>query len=224
MKLKTAKDIRTETFALLKKRGFQPADSLPLPDAKQTLRPVVEIAARLMALDNLFKWVAFPEAEASSKEVRQQLEANQLQVWLTKDENAIASLPRTEARKAHVETIGWKLENMWPLAWVLGHEPEPTIDTTLTDYPMIEDFLLDLDATVDDLVRKSSLRTIQEVIPLEYRFYCTHNAVRSAQIGGETVPEEFHPILHGGAIHERRHALTWCLSPGVPWDDTDLST
>lgn len=56
------------------------------------------------------------------------------------------------------------------------------------------------------------------------RFYCCHNAVRSAQLGGKTVPDGFHPVMNGGVIHERRHALTWCLSPGVAWDDTDLST
>jgi|GEM_PF-2765268 len=29
---------------------------------------------------------------------------------------------------------------------------------------------------------------------------------------------------HCGAVHERRHALTWSLSPGVAWEDADLST
>lgn len=30
--------------------------------------------------------------------------------------------------------------------------------------------------------------------------------------------------MDGGAIHERRHSLTWILSPGIDWDDTDMST
>jgi hypothetical protein len=25
-------------------------------------------------------------------------------------------------------------------------------------------------------------------------------------------------------VHERRQGLAWCLSPGVPWDDINLST
>ena len=59
---------------------------------------------------------------------------------------------------------------------------------------------------------------------MEDLFYCAHDAVRSAQLGGATVPIGFHPIDDGGGIHERRHALTWALSPGTDWDDTDLST
>lgn len=31
-------------------------------------------------------------------------------------------------------------------------------------------------------------------------------------------------VFDGGAIHERRHALTWAISDGVSWDDTDLTT
>jgi hypothetical protein len=56
----------------------------------------------------------------------------------------------------------------------------------------------------------------EEVITLEYRFYCTHNAVRSAHFGGDTVPEGVHPVLNGGLSHERRHALSWCLPPACP--------
>jgi hypothetical protein len=65
----------------------------------------------------------------------------------------------------------------------------------------------------------------RKVQQLEDLFYCVHNAVRSAQLGhADRVPEGFHPVRDGGCIHERRHALTWTLSPGVDWDDTDLST
>ncbi len=55
-------------------------------------------------------------------------------------------------------------------------------------------------------------------------FYCLHNAVRSAQCGDDTVPPGFDPIGNGGVVHERRHSLTWMLSKGIEWDDTDLST
>ncbi|MCI0742675.1 MAG: DUF4272 domain-containing protein, partial [Gemmataceae bacterium] len=85
-------------------------------------------------------------------------------------------------------------------------------------------FLPGLDATIEQLVEKAEPRTLEDVIAMEYRFYCAHNAVVSAQLGGDTVPAGFHPLLHGGAVHERRHSLTWCLSPGVIWSDTDLNT
>lgn len=117
---------------------------------------------------------------------------------------------------------------MWPLAWVLGFDPEPSIESSQIradiTRSMIYDFLPGLGRTVADLLAKAAPRPSEEVIALEYRFYCAHNAVRSAQLGRKTVPEGFHPAVHGGAVHERRHALTWCVTPDVDWDGMDLST
>ena len=224
----TGETLRAKTFADLEALGFRPARSLPPPDLDATLRPAVEVAARLMALDALFTWVAFPEESAASERVERYLDRNGLRDWLTGAEAEIVALPRPAAHEAHVDNIGWKLENMWALAWVLGFEPEPALEASQVDSdvtgPLIYEFLPGLDGTVAGLLAKAAPRPAGEVIALEYRFYCAHNAVRSAQLGGPTVPSGFHPIIHGGAVHERRHSLTWCLAPGTPWDETDLST
>jgi hypothetical protein len=224
----TAESLRTEVFDYLVARGFYPAGSLPLPNLNAPTRTPEEIAARLMALDALFTWVAFSEEAVASERVKEYAARNQLQEWLTKSEDEIIALPRAEAYASHVDTIGWKLENMWPLAWALGFEPEPTIEASPIDeaitHPMIYEFLPGLSATIDDLLAKAKPRGANEVIALEYRFYCAHNAVRSAQLGEETVPHGFHPIVHGGVVHERRHALSWCIAPDISWDETDLST
>jgi hypothetical protein len=224
----TPEKLRAQTFAELESLGFYPAKSLPLPDVNSRIRPAEEIAARLMALDALFTWVAFPEKAAASERVQKYVDRNQLREWLTENESKIVSLPRSEAHESHVDTIGWKLENMWPLAWALGFDPEPTLESSQVQEDvtrqMIYEFLLGLDGTVAKLLAKAAPRSAADVIALEYRFYCAHNAVRSAQLSGKTVPEGFHPILHGGAVHERRHTLSWCIAPDVAWEDTDLST
>jgi hypothetical protein len=127
-----------------------------------------------------------------------------------------------------VDTIGWKLENMWALAWVLGFDPAPTLEAAQIHDEIIgklfREFLPGLDQSIADLLAKSAPRQAADVVEMEYRFYCAHNAVRSAQLGRKTVPKGFHPVIHGGAIHERRHSLSWCLAPEVAWEDTDLST
>jgi hypothetical protein len=223
-----AEEIREQSLAFLEARGFHPARWLPPPDVDREVRPAREIAARLMALDAFFTWVNFSEADASAERVRRYIDTNRLRDFMSADEDDIVSLPREEANEAHADSSGWKLENMWPLAWALGFEDEPTIEASEIDVAIsraiIFEFLPGLGATVEDLVRKHEPRRAEEVIALEDRFYCAHNAVRSAQLGSETVPKGFHPVLHGGAVHERRHALTWCLSPGVSWEKTDLST
>lgn len=224
----SAQELRTRVFADLEALGFRPAPSLPLPDVDQPTRPPAEIAARLMALDALFTWTAFPEAAAAAERVRSYIDRNGLLGWLTEEEQAVVASPRGEARRSHAHSIGWKLENMWPLAWALGFGPEPGLDASqIGDEiagPLFRDFLPGLDGTVAGLLAKAAPRGAEEVVGLEYRFYCAHNAVRSAQLGGRTAPDGFHPIIHGGVVHERRHSLTWCVSPGVAWDDTDLST
>ncbi|MBI1832648.1 MAG: DUF4272 domain-containing protein [Planctomycetes bacterium] len=224
----TAKSLRAKVFAELEAAGFRPARSLPLPDVGHAIRPAKDIASRLMALDALFTWVAFPEKGAASDRVRNYIKRNRLRKWLTEDETEIVALERSAAHDAHVDTIGWRLENMWPLAWALGFEPEPGLEASQIEDKVTRaifyEFLPGLDGTLAQLTAKAQPRSADDVIALEYRFYCAHNAVRSAQLGEKTVPEGFHPVIHGGAVHERRHALTWCVSPDVLWDDTDLST
>lgn len=223
-----AEQLRAQVFADLESLGFRPANSLPLPEPERALRPAREIAARLMALDALFTWVAFPEDAAATGRVEHYITRNGLRDWLAEDEAPIVDLPRAEAHEEHVNTIGWKLENMWALAWALGFDPTPNLEAAQigddVTRPMILEFLPGLDGNVDEFLAKCNLRSAEVVVAMEYRFYCAHNAVRSAQLGGNTVPDGFHPILHGGAVHERRHALTWCISPDTAWDETDLST
>ena len=40
---------------------------------------------------------------------------------------------------------------------------------------------------------------------------------RSAQLGAPTAPKGFDPVVGTGVIHERRHSLTWAISPDVSW-------
>src|SRR5262245_50610794 len=126
----TAEELRAKTFADLERLGFRPANSLPLPDMDQPVRRAAEVAARLMALDALFTWVAFPEKAAATDRVEKYVDRNGLREWLTEKETAIITLPRAKAHASHVDNIGWKLENMWALAWVLGFEPGPGLEAS----------------------------------------------------------------------------------------------
>lgn len=220
--------LRNEVLAYLEDRGFRPARWLPAPDLQLKLRPRTEIASRLMGLAALFTWASAPDDAIPSDKLRNYIRQNRLRDAFTPDEAKILALSRKQARAEHADNIGWRLENMWPLAWVLGFEAEPDVAASQIDgsisQAILFDFLGGLDHGLNKVLQRAQPRSAEEVIRLEDRFYCAHNAVRSAQLGHETVPDDFHPVIHGGAIHERRHSLTWCLSPGVAWDDTDLST
>jgi len=198
---------RSENLATLKKLGFKVAPSLPTKRENDGLRPAKEIAARFVALRALFLWVSSPDP----------MKRADVKSALTPDERRMYALPRAKAR-AFTDTIGWRLENMWPLAWIVGFEPKPPVSGEMIDGKTIRAMLFDFEPSA------KAARTEAEVLDLEDLFYCAHNAARSAQLGGKTVPKGFHPIAGTGVIHERRHALTWATSPRTKWDDTDLST
>jgi hypothetical protein len=196
--------VREDNLATLRELGFRVAPSLPAKRGKARVRPAKQIAQRFEALRDLFRWVSSPKQERRGAH----------RGAMTGAERAVFALPRKDAR-AHVDTIGWKLENMWPLAWMVGFEAEPPVSGEMIDGAVIRALMA---------FEPGDARAATQVIALEDLFYCAHNAARSAQLGGKTVPRGFHPIAGTGVIHERRHALTWATSPGVSWDKTDLST
>jgi hypothetical protein len=144
---------------------------------------------------------------------------------MSDDEVAIFSSPRDDAQLRNA--IGWKFENAWPLAWFFGYDAPEIYGNMMTGEQMqviLMDFTCALDDDLEQWATSQETVTEAEVIEKEDLFYCLHNAVRSAQYGRATVPEGFDPIGNGGVIHERRHSLTWMLSTGMAWEDTDLST
>ncbi|QNA90551.1 DUF4272 domain-containing protein [Massilia sp. Dwa41.01b] len=220
--------LKQRVFGELASLGFKPANALPLPDLDLRVRDAQAIVMRLMALQAVFAWAAAPEHAVGSEVLRGYIARNGLRAAMTESELALIDLPRTEAQSRHGATVGWKLENLWALAWVAGFPRVPTLDAGQVPDEVINELLFDFlppwEGSAADFAANASMRPASEVIPMEYRFYCAHNAVRSAQMGGATVPSGFDPIAHGGAVHERRHALTWALAGEDSWDETDLST
>lgn len=196
--------VRARNVEKLRALGFVVAPSLPTKRAR-TMKSARAIAARFEALRALFLWVA------SSKPMRRANVAGAL----TPSEKKTYALARKDAR-AFVDTIGWRLENMWPLAWIVGFDEEPRASGDMIDASAIRSMLA-------FEPEKRIARAEDLVFAMEDLFYCAHNAARSAQLGGKTVPRGFDPIAGTGVIHERRHALTWATSRAA-WDETDLST
>jgi hypothetical protein len=224
--------LRRKSLEQLSQLGFQVADNLPvertIAGGGPQLRPKNEILSRVLAIKALWLWVDLhPQAESEAT-VLEMLDEAGLRAHLTTQEAEILSLSRKDAVAQHGHLMGWKNENCWPLAWALGFPEAPSVDQgqvsgKLGKHLMLE-WLPNNASECRALEADCALRSVSEVQALEDLFYCAHNAVRSAQLGGTTVPEDFDPVNEGGCIHERRHSLTWLLSPGIGWDETDLST
>jgi hypothetical protein len=209
--------VRQANLKNLETRGFKVAPSLP-KSPHTTLRPQEEIEKRMDALHAMVMWVMAPPGLMDDKALQKRALSGDLASWLDHEEKAVFRLDKAEAREKYLDTIGWQMENIWALAWVLGYVTEPALEGQLHG-DQARDLILGF-----CVKGERKLRSVDEVVQMEDLFYCAHNAVRSAQMGSDSVPDDFHPVVDGGGIHERRHALTWCLSPGVTWEETDLST
>jgi len=216
--------LRLENISICLKAGFKPSNSLPT-ELERELRPTIEIAKRLNAIKALTLWLMIPRENLEDDKILTFIKRNNLKDYMNEEEKEI--LKKSREDKEARNTIGWKFENSWPLAWYFGYKAPDIKGGMMTGEQMQEilsDFSCPIDEDIETWIKTRNTLSEEELIHKEDLFYCLHNAVRSAQLGRETVPIGFDPIGNGGVIHERRHSLTWMLSKGVNWDETDLST
>ena len=234
----TPQEIRDTNIAFLNERGFKPATWMPLSCAVGvasdetgfaggTLRPEIEIANRLLCHCAVFAWGAAPPD--FERRITDFIAANDLRKWMTEDEFEIVNTSKDDDSAQFGHVVGWRLENMWSLAWVLGVADAPSATTGQisqdTSGALMSLFLPAFAVTAEALLAQGQTQPIEKIVQMEDLFYLAHNAVRAGQTGHpEQLPDHFDPISDGGAIHERRHSLTWSLAPGTEWDETDLST
>ena len=223
-------DLRLQTTGHLAGEGFRAAGWLPLSEESFELRPRDEIVARLMALNVVFLWGASSDGVTPTTQFWPYIETNALQPYLTQQERGIIAVDRIDAHRQFLEEASWRLESMWSLAWILGFDHPPTINSGLMHEdvarPLVEEFVGYLDKPRDEILHQSQVRDEADVVAMEDRFYAAHNAVRTALADptAGTVPEGYPVELGAGCIHHRRHALTWAVSPDTTWDETDLSS
>lgn len=217
-------DLRLENVGICLNAGFDPSRSLPTQLERQ-LRPNIEIAKRLNAIKAMVLWLMVPSKDLADEAILHFVASNELDLFLTVSEKQIFHSSRED--EALRNAIGLKFENAWPLAWYFGY-PSPDISGQMMTGQQMQEILFKytcpLNGKIEDWLQTKEVVSEEELRKLEDLFYCIHNAVRSAQMGGQTVPPGFDPSANGGVIHERRHALTWMLSKGMGWDETDLST
>ncbi|WP_437822769.1 DUF4272 domain-containing protein [Tenacibaculum mesophilum] len=216
--------VRSQSITTCLDAGFHPASSLPtIRETK--LRPADEIAGRLHAIKALVLWLMVPSENLPDEKIINFINQNKLFGYMTLEEKEILDASRNDIELRN--SIGWKFENAWPLAWYFGYDEPEISGQMMTGEQMQEIFInytCPLDTLINDWLPQQHTLEKEKLAEKEDLFYCLHNAVRSAQLGGNTTPDGFDPIGNGGVIHERRHSLTWMLSNGTEWEDTDLST
>ncbi|MEM0967335.1 MAG: DUF4272 domain-containing protein [Verrucomicrobiota bacterium] len=223
---------RSTSSSILSADDFSFADWLPTFGERagigHELRSEEEILSRLLCNYVVVSWVSMDDETFPTDGLKGLVEYYSLEESMTEAEKEIMGVDRDVAQIQFGDTICWKMENMWALAWVLGFDEATDVDQGQIGEEVffsLWEFIAPAWKGREALNERIELRSLNEVAQMEDLFYCAHNAVRSAQLGNaDSVPEGFHPVADGGVIHEKRHSLTWVLSPGVDWEETDLST
>lgn len=214
-----APTMRTWHLNQLNDLGLEAANWMPNAQQRghKLLRPKSEIVRRLMATYAAIAWVCAPEEDVSTESVTRYVKENGLtHDSFSKRETQWIQTARDEVRQFGPQA-GWLTENMWSLAWLLGYPPTPNPCPQQVSQEIIEplrnEFLGRFESSFDELMTATRIRQVELVITLEDLMYCAHHAMQT--IGN---------VESTGIVQERRHSLTWALSPGVHWDQTDLST
>lgn len=171
------------------------------------VRPAEEIAARFLSLSLLFTWVCADDEEAPSAELQATIEENGLDHFLTDDELDLLEMERDEAGEEGRATIGWKLENMWPLAWALGFAREPAADGQMIDEATVKELIFEFTPKLVEAMAEGGegprLRGADELAATHARFAAGDAA---------------NPV-----IVERTVPLAWMLAPGTEWEDHEAA-
>jgi Domain of unknown function (DUF4272) len=216
-----AKEIRAESLDFLEPLGFFLPNALPLPNIKRELRPKSEIVGRAMAMQTLFLYVALTEEQETAQTLQEHATRNNLSDYWTPEEALVFSLPRAEATMRYQASVGWLLEGLWAIVWVLGYAKKPTVDTEEITREITQKifltFLPEVGTLLDDFFHRVTPHHVDEIITLEDRFFCAHHALSLSKHGGKPTAKTFQSSFYGSIITERQQALQWCLSPGMAW-------
>jgi hypothetical protein len=216
-----AKEIRAESLDFLEPQGFFLPNTLPLPDITRELRPKSEIVGRAMAMQTLFLYVALAEEQETAQALQDHVTRNGLTSYFTPGEALVFALPRAQATVQYQGSVGWLLEGLWSIAWVLGYAKKPTLDaeeiTNVITQEIFLTFLPEVGTLLDDFFHSVTLRHVDEIITLEDRFFCARHAFSLSKQEGKPTFKTFQSSFYGSIITERQQALQWCLSPGKPW-------
>jgi hypothetical protein len=176
------------------------------------VRDKSEIGRRLLALyAAVASSYGFPKADA----IR----------WLRQGnlEGSLTNIERhflcNESAEAESNSMQWKVESLWTLAWAAGLHSTLDFEESCDD-----DFVhllpdLNKEGSSHNFINDLKSRGVEEFIKKCDLAYCLHWGAREATLTGKTILG----AVPANVILERRRALEWLISDQA-WDEVSLDT
>ena len=115
--------------------------------------------------------------------------------------------------------LDWEFEAGWALLWALGLIDDDISKTDiLCDCPLAQNIITSC-SSIDDLVKKCNMKSIDEILDMHDLFYRYHWAINKSKINPNTTIGNLNP----SCVLERRRGLEWILSKEVDWYELDLN-
>ncbi|HEY2787523.1 MAG TPA: DUF4272 domain-containing protein [Fimbriiglobus sp.] len=209
-----AKDLKTETEAFLKKRGYPVNPNLPKLEELADLRIASSLDVRRRCL--ILASVCGRAYGAKYELVVPWIDIHGLRGYCTQDEvELIDEKAPSESQKAPFRP---QPEAMWEFAWVL--KMIPAVD----HFKSCSDKLVHMFPKPGDdpsaFLAATDMQDSEALYREADRLYRLHWAVRDAALNGRKPPngQDEYVTLY------RLQAINWATQCDVPWDEADVST
>jgi hypothetical protein len=207
--------------------GFRVSKGLPISEWNENDFDILRVAKRLMAVKLLFCYVSIPKDNLPTDRIQNCITVNKLGRYFTQSEKEMITQNRDDSHKANLDKVGWKLENILGLSYVMGFDRLSEMGLEMCGGDHARELIFNetprIDGGLTDWLNGVHPRRFQEIVIAEDFYYCWHNATRNIAFSGLPNPVDLNPAILVGLIQERRMALTYSLSK-CEWDDTGLST
>ena len=210
----TAKDLKAETEASLKKRGYPINPHLPQIEELADLRIASSLQVRRRCL--ILASVCGRAYGAKYDVVAPWIDNHGLREFCTEDEVELIDAKKpSEAQKAPFKR---QPEALWEFAWVLKMIPEvdhfkPCSDNLVHMFPKPGD-------DPSPFLAATEIQDADALYREADRLYRIHWAVRDAALNGRKPPNGQGEYL----TLYRCQAINWTMQSEIPWDEVDVST
>lgn len=203
------KAIRAKSHAEATRLGYSINPALPLMAAPIAIRPVEEVATRMLCIVAVSVGAHnFPRPKALK--------------WLA-GQGLMESLAPSEAifleGGGDIATMQCRVDALFALAWATQIQEKLNFEMECPESLAGSLPSPEIAGSTVAFRQKVSLRSDHEIIAMADLAYCLHWSIRDAIVRRQRPPGRLHPIY----VIERRRGLEWLIGEDA-WDDVKLDT
>jgi hypothetical protein len=201
--------IRAKSHAEATRLGYSTNPMLPLLETSIAVRPIAEIATRMLCIVA----ISFAAHDFSRPKALKWPAGQQLMESLAPSESTFLE------GGGGVATMQCRVDALYALAWAMQIQEKSNFEMECPESLAGSLPNLEIAGSVVAFRQKVSIRSAHEIIAMADLAYCLHWSIRDSILRRQRPPGRLHPIY----VIERRRAFEWLIGKDG-WDDVKLDT